>query len=821
MIAIFFAPFSTNIISNKISIETSFVQANGSIEIPNVLTISLSTTENSIKATVTKKHNDYQIFSFDLSQDGKFIKSESINYNNFDVNNPLNFKNFVEFKNLKKGNYLIKLNATSTDGAGTQTTEYRLSVGETSNQDINVDTSVPTNNQETQSDNFMLPPCGFGSWIAGGKDSSIVGCIAQGLYYALYIPTSWLFGGAGIFFDWMFDYSVDDESYKTAFVSEGWKIVRDLCNIFFIFILLYISFNLILGRENVNAKEMITNVIIIGLLINFSMFFARVMIDTGNILARVLYNSESLKENTQSVSQRAGAEIGEGLEDEISLSAGIVSKVDPQKIINNASKIKVIDEKTGQSSSSDGSGLGSLNAGHFILITLIAVAVNIIGIFVFVSVALVFVARVIGLWFIMIFAPFAFLSYIVPKMSEIKMIGWKNWISDLVSLSFVAPLFMFMLYLIILFLEKGFGQIIQEKETGVSLILSVIIPFVFIAVMLLTAKRLSKEYAGSIGQAVLKGVNTVAGVAGGVALGAGAIAARQTLGRGSTWIGRQDWLNEAASQGKGWATGLKKITNIGEKASFDARKTQLGTGISKETGVDLDKTSKYVGLGTNKTDGGYTGMRERQIKKEEAFGKTLGSDGKKEEEIKNDIKNTKEDIEKNKKDIDQANLIMASNSKNSNAYKQAAINKANSQKELRENEKLLSDQKEALETNKVGRAREYYQYKRKQSGKIVEKEAKRDYKGNITEYAEMGKRTGEQVGKQILRGLGNSLRDGGMVGGALGITTLIASSTIAAGPIIATAIATGALSAVRRSVQEYSGTYNRQIGDTASESPKN
>lgn len=765
--------------------------------------LEIETLNETLKIIIIKKGDNYAIYSFILKQNDKQIDSKSIDYTKFDLSNPGNFKNYVEFNKLNNGKYDLYLQATATDGAGTQETKYSITVGSDSKQDLSVDSSVSTNSVKTKSqDPSTLPACSVaGGWFGG--EGTFVGCIAQGIYYVIFVPTSWLFGGAGQFFDWMFDYSVDSASYKTSFVSEGWKIVRDLCNIFFIFILLYVAFSLILGLGNAKAKEMIVNVIIIGLLINFSMFFAKVVIDSGNILARVFYNSETLRE-------KAG---NEKLDNEISLSSGIVDIVNPQKIIKNASKVTVEDPLTEKKENAGEDGTKNLGTGGFILVTILASVINIIGIFVFISVALIFVARTIGLYFIMIFAPFAFLSYTIPALKKIKMLGWDSWLNDLVSLSFVAPLFMFMLYLIILFAEKGFGDIVQEQNTGTLFVLSVMIPFILIAVMLLMAKKLAKDYSGSIGQAVVKGVNTVAGVAGGVALGAGAITARQTVGRGSAWMGRQDWLNNAASKGNSLAIGLKKLTNVGEKASFDARKTVVGAGIAKETGVDLDKTSKFVGLGTNRTEGGYTGYREREVKKEEEFGKTLGVDGKKETNIKTDITNTKRNIETEKTNIDNAKVIMASNPKTSTAYKNAARSKAVAEKNLRTYEKTLADQKEALERNQSGRAREYYQYKRKQSGRIVSNPEKRDYYDNIEEYAEMGEQTGTQIGKQMLRGLANSFGDAGIVGG---VTLAFAGAS----PAIAAALATAALSATRRAVQTYSGTYNRRVGDTSNQSPR-
>lgn len=464
--------------------------------------------------------------------------------------------------------------------------------------------------ESSSDDTSILPACGFGYSLLGGTDSTITGCAAQLLYYVLYVPTSWLFGGAGMLFDITFDYSVDSESYKTPFVSEGWKIVRDLSNIFFIFILLYIAFAMILGLENVKAKEMMVNVVIIGLLINFSLFFTKVVIDSSNILARVFYNSEAIKEKTAGNTKATigGFSLGQKDNDEISLSSGIVSQANPQNIVRHATKIGKLQDQgntTGEASEA------SLGAGGFLLVTILAILINLVGIFVFVSVALVFIARVIGLWLAMIFAPFAFLSYIVPALSSIKMVGWKSWWSDLIALSFVAPLFMFMLYLIILFLGgKTFGDLINVNEDGPKFIIKTIMAFGFVMVLLMTAKKLAKEYSGELGKSVTGLVTTGAAFIAGGAIGATAIAGRGTIGRLGSAVSNSDRLKRAEAAGGPVGFAAQKLRNIGKSAgsgSMDVR----GIKIAGKSLSDKEFAGSSIG---EAKEGGFEKMKEMKIK---------------------------------------------------------------------------------------------------------------------------------------------------------------------------------------------------------------
>jgi hypothetical protein len=389
-----------------------------------------------------------------------------------------------------------------------------------------------------------LPACGIGG--SGGflgtgiASGTITGCAAQLIYYVLFIPTSYIFALTGQFFDFTFGYSVNADSYRSQFVVQGWGIVRDFVNMFFIFVLLYIAFATILDVKigGHNAKQMIINVVIIGLLINFSLFATQIIIDTSNILARVFYNSDAIKITqkgancTTDTSGSGCVDLGQGTSvgknGEISLSAAIVNKVNPQNLIINSRNVNDIENKGGKDTADGGASFG---AGAFILVTLLAIAVNIVGIIVFISVGMIFVARVIGLWLAMIFVPFAFFSYTVPAMQNFGMVGWKKWWPETLKLAFLAPVFIFFLYLIIQFLDTGLSLINVQGQTGVAFVIATIVPFAFIMILLMKAKSIASDMSGSLGKQITGGVATVGGLAlGGAALGT-AVLGRNIIGR--------------------------------------------------------------------------------------------------------------------------------------------------------------------------------------------------------------------------------------------------------------------------------------------------
>jgi len=428
----------------------------------------------------------------------------------------------------------------------------------------------------------QLPSCGFGS---------ISGCIAQVIYYLLFVPTSYLFALTGMFFDFTFAYSINDASYRVPFITQGWALLRDVVNMFFIFVLLFVAFQTIVGTHGVKTKETIKNVIVIGILINFSLFATQIIVDTSNILARVFYNDDAITITKGGANGVTEATIEKGASGEIPLSAALVNGINPQNLILNADKVSDI-KTAGNANTATGGGAESLSAGTFILVTILAIIINIVGMITFLSVGLIFISRVIGLWFVMIFAPLAFFSYTVPSMRNKPIIGWTQWWEELFNLSVLAPIFIFFLYLILRFVKEGFNFIDIENLTGIEWVMAIMIPFIFIMILLLTAKKLATEYSGTIGKAVTGGISALGGVAvvaatGGIAAagrGIGGVMARasrgETLSQRFADPAKRSTMSFQQKVFGGIGAGLG-VNNIFGKTTTTGGKTTVTSGVGK------------------------------------------------------------------------------------------------------------------------------------------------------------------------------------------------------------------------------------------------
>jgi len=728
---------------------------------------------------------------------------------------------------------------------------------------------------EVQDRNISTDPLPKGTTISpsslpqclGWFGVSLAGCIGQLIYYAVFIPTSYLFALAGRFFDWTFFYSISDNSYRSEFVVEGWGIVRDFVNMFFIFVLLYVAFSTILGLHGAKPKEMIINVVIIGILINFSLFATQVIIDTSNILARVFYNSSSIKITQESANGVTNATPGlvPGLNGEVPLSAAIVNKVNPQELIIHASRVSDVKDSAGKAESTE-----SISAVTFILVALLAIGVNIIGIIVFLSTGIIFISRVIGLWMACIFVPFAFFSYTVPALEGIEMIGWKHWWPDTLKQAFLAPVFIFFLYLILRFLEKGLSLVqTTNSNDGIAFVISIVVPFAFIMMLMWKAKSIAGKMSGEMGQAITKGLSMAGGLALGAATGGVAMLGSKTIGRFANKVNNSSTLNDYASGKKGnfvtqkLATFGKGAASSTAKSSFDLRQTAGGNALSKGLGMDLSRGTAMLGLGTGATLGGYAGIETRKIDKENKFADSLGYDHHAYEYKEEEISGKEDTLRKFKRDPkldindpefatqvkekqDKINAQTAKigtmsrtgdegkqrdelikktyeESQELEKFKKNPVLDRNSSAykgEVEKQEQDIAGEKKNLERIKTSRAKEYALTEKRRSGKIYdidkhkdlndpEYKKYRDDNGNIKRYGHASDEKGRAATRLVIEALMGAAK--GAAAGA------IAGSVIPVFGTMAGAIGGGFAGAIKQALLDHNGDTNRKVGDSGHE----
>jgi hypothetical protein len=286
----------------------------------------------------------------------------------------------------------------------------------------------------------------------------------------------------------------------------------------------------------------------------------------------------------------------------------------------------------------------SLGGSAFLLVTAM----------VFFAVSIMFLIRYVTFIFLLILSPIAFMGSIVPRLSS-----WvKKWWDTLLNQALFAPIFMIMVWVVIVILNSsaficsGGGSLqgkladifsgltrtgggVQGCLTGdsIGLAINFIIIIAFIIGALVVAKDVASQ--GSLATSKL--------VTGALGFGAGAIgfAGRNTIGRGANAIADSERLKQKASEGGvgGMAARLALKTSRGTAASsFDAR---AGAKIAQNyTGVDIGLGGKAGG-----PKGGFAGGIKARAEEHEKFAKSLAPSGKAKEKLESEKKQLEQNPE--------------------------------------------------------------------------------------------------------------------------------------------------------------------------------
>lgn len=397
-------------------------------------------------------------------------------------------------------------------------------------------------------------------------------CIAWFLYHIIFEPLAWITRGAADILDYFIYYSTNDESYRNSFVEKGWGAVRDIANILFIVGLLFVAIKTILNLNTTNNKKMLGNIIIFALLINFSLFATQVIVDASNILAKIFYHQITPVD-------KDGTPLEANVEQR-SITVGLVRTFDPQDLINakpNDSGEINVGEQTGQ----------------IILITILAIVLMGFMIYIFISVAFLFVARTVSIWMAMIFAPLAFASHAIS--TKIKGFGWDEWLPNLLKNAFLAPIFIFFLYIIVIFgdlFKLGGVSATGGEDTNIAAFMATFIPFMLIFVLLMQARKLAVNYSGEIGSAISKGAVAAIGLGAGAAFATTAFAGRKVIGGTLARASRGETLTQRYEKDPNSLSGYKQI--LGQLGS----KMKLGKVFGRDQGLVDIKTKRAIGVST-------------------------------------------------------------------------------------------------------------------------------------------------------------------------------------------------------------------------------
>lgn len=363
-------------------------------------------------------------------------------------------------------------------------------------------------------------------------------------------------------------------------IDTAWTVIRDVANMGFIFVLLYTAIMTIFGQGD--YRTVIKNVIIAAVLINFSLFFTKVIIDASNLLALTFYDA---------------------------IAPGAATSNDFLKFgISNA-----FVEPMGITTLFKASG-GSLGA-NFAITGILGSVVLLIAGFIFFAVAIMFIIRYVVLVFVLILSPIAFVADVLPGIKKYS----SQWWNALIGQAFFAPIY-FLLSWVTLLVIRGIvaanlvanGATVSDFSTSLagaikttaagtsfnyeSGMIATFLNFAIIIAFLITSLIVAKEMSDKSVKGLGKVTNMLTGRAAGLTFGITNFAQRQTIGRLSNMAASNPNLVTAANRER---TGLAdKAAGAGARlALFASQKLASGTFDPRNMSVPLDMGLSETRLG--------------------------------------------------------------------------------------------------------------------------------------------------------------------------------------------------------------------------------
>lgn len=262
--------------------------------------------------------------------------------------------------------------------------------------------------------------------------------INQKLHSFVVTYVGWLMSHAGSFFDYtirefIIGFGNNYKTKNTGFAVESvWVVVRDVFNLTFIFGIIYIGFRLILSSDDSRAKSTLVSLLAAALLVNFSLFITKFIVDVANITATEIYSA--VPASIQS-GVGVGGEItgfGQLYIQQVGLASALGIGVSDT---TNSFNVRTIDFSKSEQS------LGYI----FGLMMLFLIAA-----FVFLAGAVMVTIRFFVLLIYMIFSPIMFLGWVFPNFAGTT----TKWWSGFLGKAFFAPAYVFMLYISLLIITK-------------------------------------------------------------------------------------------------------------------------------------------------------------------------------------------------------------------------------------------------------------------------------------------------------------------------------------------------------------------------------
>lgn len=374
-----------------------------------------------------------------------------------------------------------------------------------------------------------------------------------------------------------------------AAVDLAWTSVRDIFNITFIFGLVYIGFKMILNSDDSNTRRWLINLIMAAILVNFSLYFTKFIVDLSNIAASEI--------------AIAGFNVGTDPQDESTLGRVMVSDTFADAI----GFTSILSDGKTAAGEPITKNIAKNGAWGYIFGTMILL---IIATFVFAAGGLLLIIRAVVLFIYLVLSPLMFIGWVFPQLQRYTSEYWSGFLGR----AFFAPIYILLLYLSAMILNSyrdglennpalstlmtGDGNTVSEH------FFSSMTPFILAAVFLIASIVIANKLgANGAGAAISTGKNLSNKFRRGVintSKNTASFAAAQTGGR----VAR----GASGMAGRGLNRGLQNLQQgngiIANVARSNAVQGTVGSAAARmqQTRFGLSRTSEQDTAMRNRTD---------------------------------------------------------------------------------------------------------------------------------------------------------------------------------------------------------------------------
>lgn len=468
--------------------------------------------------------------------------------------------------------------------------------------------------------------------------------------------------------------NIGNDSSMGKSISEAWVVLRDIANMMFIFVILYAAFKAMFDASFGSAGTIIKNIIIVALLINFSLFFTKVVIDASNIVSVGFYKAIATNNYQLGVNLPGSG----GTANFSGISGGYMRMLGLQtwwgsNVLENG-----------------------LDARKIFVTAFMSSVFMLSSAVIFLIAGIMFAARFIILIFLMILSPLALVAFAIPGMRG----QFNKWLQALIDQSFFAPLFFALTWVAfklgnsLITPKASWADIVNDPFQNQTATTALLLNYVLVMGFSIAALVISKQMAKST-----PFFSAITGAIGTATVGTTAWAGRNTIGRGSKWITetqRENWSKSGLGRAGLW------LADKGSSGSFDIRAIDT---LKKVPGLgdELGTIGKAGGKG------GFSEAVKKKAEEKEKYGKRIYSlsDTEKEllrqrqEEEKGDIieerkkiaAESKEKAEKAKRGREE--YLETELKPNKEVYEQLKKDKQEKEKRLQEETKTNPDSQES------------------------------------------------------------------------------------------------------------------------------